>query len=137
MCVWWSRTLALAMLEYLRMRKFTSVITSEDLAKDFPDLRYEPGFKSFAGLLLVPLSMGCDDFIVFLRQPELRKVNWAGNPYEKVLREGTQAYLEPRESFKIWSETVVGRSREWTEEQSECMIVIRGRGQVLIGSRCS
>lgn len=110
---------ALAMLEYLRMRKFTTVITSQDLAADFPDLIYEPGFQSIAGLLLVPLSIGCDDFIVFLRKPELKNVQWAGNPYEKVMREGSDAFLEPRKSFQIWSETVVGRSREWTEEQSK------------------
>ena len=55
---------ALALLEYLRMRKPTSVFTSQDIRFDFPDLRYQPGFKVLAGLLLVPLSVGGGDFIV-------------------------------------------------------------------------
>ena len=55
---------ALALLEYLRLRKPTSVFTSQDIRFDFPDLRYEPGFKVIAGLLLVPLSAGGNDFIV-------------------------------------------------------------------------
>ena len=55
---------ALALLEYLRLRKPTSVFTSQDIRFDFPDLRYEPGFKVLAGLLLVPLSAGGKDFIV-------------------------------------------------------------------------
>ena len=55
---------ALALLEYLRLRKPTSVFTSQDIRLDFPDLRYEPGFKVIAGLLLVPLSVGGGDFIV-------------------------------------------------------------------------
>jgi hypothetical protein len=55
---------ALALLEYLRLRKPTSVLTSQDIRMDFPDLRYEPGFKVIAGLLLVPLSVGGNDFIV-------------------------------------------------------------------------
>ena len=55
---------ALALLEYLRLRKSTSVLTSQDVRMDFPDLRYEPGFKVIAGLLLVPLSVGGGDFIV-------------------------------------------------------------------------
>lgn len=54
---------ALAMLEYLRLRKITSVITSNDLKVDFPDLRYSPGFTVIAGLLLVPLSVEGSDFI--------------------------------------------------------------------------
>lgn len=113
---------ALALVEYLRIRVFTSIVTSQDLSVDFPDLNYAPGFSEIAGLLLVPLSIGGHDFIVFFRKGQLRQVNWAGNPYEKNLREGTQGYLEPRQSFRIWSETVVGKSREWTEEQGEPFI---------------
>lgn len=110
---------ALALLEYLRIRKFTSVTVSQSIGVDFPDLNYGPGFSVIAGLLLVPLSIGGDDFIVFFRKGQLKLVNWAGNPYEKILKEGTQGYLEPRTSFKAWTETVVGRCKEWTEDQSK------------------
>ncbi|PQE25440.1 hypothetical protein CJF30_00000143 [Rutstroemia sp. NJR-2017a BBW] len=115
---------ALAMLEYIRMRKFRSVLTSQDVKQDFPDLRYAPGFNAIAGLLLVPLSTGGGDFIVFFRAPQTRQVKWAGNPYEKFVKEGTEGYLEPRKSFKVWSETVVGKCREWTEEQVETAAVL-------------
>ncbi|KAE9983103.1 hypothetical protein BLS_004939 [Venturia inaequalis] len=115
---------ALAMLEYLRMRKITSVTASIDVANDFPDLHYAPGFQVLAGLLLVPLSSRGQDFIVFFRKGQLEEVKWAGNPYEKFVKEGTEGYLEPRKSFKTWSETVVGRCREWTEEEIETAAVL-------------
>ena len=115
---------ALAMLEYLRLRNITSVITSQDIGEDFPDLRYPPGFNVIAGLLLVPLSVGESDFIVFFRKGQTKEVKWAGNPYEKFIKEGTEGYLEPRKSFKIWKETVVGKCREWTEEQVETAAVL-------------
>jgi len=115
---------ALAMLEYLRLRKITSVMTSQDIKEDFPDLRYAPGFKFIAGLLLVPLSSGGQDFIVFFRAGQTKEVKWAGNPYEKFVKEGTEGYLEPRKSFKTWSETVVGKCREWTEEEIETAAVL-------------
>ncbi|KAH7346396.1 putative cyanobacterial phytochrome B [Rhexocercosporidium sp. MPI-PUGE-AT-0058] len=115
---------ALAMLEYLRLRKITSVITSPDIRADFPDLRYAPGFDVIAGLLLVPLSVGGSDFIVFFRKGQSKEVKWAGNPYEKFVKEGTEGYLEPRKSFKTWSETVIGKCREWTEEQVETAAVL-------------
>lgn len=55
---------ALAMLEYLRLRKFTSIMISADIKLDFPDLRYSPGFTVIVGLLLIPFSLEGDDFIV-------------------------------------------------------------------------
>ena len=115
---------ALAMLEYFRMRNITNVMTSQDIKEDFPDLRYPPGFKVIAGLLLVPLSVGGQDFIVFFRKGQLREVKWAGNPYEKFIKEGTEGYLEPRKSFRTWSEMVVGKCREWTEEEIETAAVL-------------
>lgn len=115
---------ALAMLEYLRLRKITSVTNSTDIRIDFPDLRYSPGISVLAGLLLVPLSVSGSDFIVFFRKGQTREVKWAGNPYEKFVKEGTEGYLEPRKSFRTWSETVVGKCREWTEEQIETAAVL-------------
>lgn len=115
---------ALAMLEYLRVRSFTSVMTSTDIREDFTDLRYPFGFKTLAGLLLVPLSVAGTDFIVFFRKGVLKEVKWAGNPYEKYIKEGTEGYLEPRKSFKTWSEQVIGRCREWSEEEIETAAVL-------------
>lgn len=115
---------ALAMLEYLRLRKFTSVVTTQDIKFDFPDLRYPPGFSVIAGLLYVPLSVGGEDFIVFFRRGQIREVKWAGNPYEKIIQQGTADYLEPRKSFAVWHETVIGKCREWTEEQIETSAVL-------------
>ncbi|KAF2472635.1 uncharacterized protein BDR25DRAFT_333393 [Lindgomyces ingoldianus] len=105
---------ALAMLEYLRMRKITSVMTSQDITLDFPDLRYPPGFQIIAGMLIVPLSVGGIDFIVFFRRGQLKE----------FIKEGTEGYLEPRRSFKTWRETVVGKCREWTEEEIETAAVL-------------
>ncbi|KAJ2903946.1 hsp90-like protein [Zalerion maritima] len=115
---------ALAMLEYLRLRKLTSVLASQDVKVDFPDLKYPPGFAIIAGLLYVPLSVGGNDFIVFFRKGVIKEVRWAGNPYEKLVKEGTAGYLEPRKSFQIWREQVIGKSREWTEEQVETSAVL-------------
>lgn len=115
---------ALAMLEYLRLRQITSVMASQDIREDFPDLRYKPGFQVIAGLLLIPLSVSGDHFIVFFRKSQIKHIHWAGNPYHKVIKQGTEGYLEPRRSFKTWTETVMGKSKEWTEEQFETAAVL-------------
>ncbi|KAK5946189.1 hypothetical protein PMZ80_000330 [Knufia obscura] len=114
----------LAMVEFLRMKRLNSVYTSQDINADFPDFRYRPGLKHVAGLLYVPLSTGGNDFIAFFRKGVLQEVKWAGNPYEKFVKEGTEGYLEPRKSFKQWSEVIVGRCRDWTEEEIETASVL-------------
>jgi signal transduction histidine kinase len=73
--------------------------------------------------LVIPLSLGGGDFLVFFRKGQLREIRWAGNPYEKITRAGSE-YLEPRTSFRRWTETVIGMSTEWTEDQKETAAVL-------------
>jgi len=70
-----------------------------------------------AGLLYVPLSSGGKDFIAFLRKGQPRQVHWAGKPFKEG--EDLSSKLEPRKSFKTWSEIVAGRCRAWTDEELE------------------
>lgn len=114
----------LVMLEYLRLRKLTTVTSSTDIQADFPDIRYAPGFTMIGGFLLVPLTLSGGDFIVFFRNEQACEVRWAGNPYDKIIRKGTDGYLEPRSSFAAWSETVAGKCKKWTEEQIETSAVL-------------
>ena len=66
----------------------------------------------------MPLSQGGTDFIALLRKGQPRHVRWAGKPY-KDEADGQSTSLEPRASFKVWSEIVAGRCRLWTDEQLE------------------
>ncbi|PQE19018.1 hypothetical protein CJF31_00012170 [Rutstroemia sp. NJR-2017a BVV2] len=109
---------ALAILAYLQQHRFTSVHACQNINAEFPDIKYAEGIRSISGLLFIPLSAGGKDFLVFFRHGELQEVRWAGNPYEKLMTTGSE-YLEPRTSFKRWTETVVGMSTEWAEDQIE------------------
>ncbi|BCS21668.1 putative sensor histidine kinase/response regulator [Aspergillus puulaauensis] len=111
----------LALLEYLRVRKHNSVLTSSHIVKDFQDLHYPPGFKNISGLLYVPLSTDGQDFIAFFRRGQLTEVKWGGNPNLAKFSEG---HLEPRKSFQTWSETVLDRCRDWTESEVDTAAVL-------------
>jgi signal transduction histidine kinase len=66
----------LALLEYLRAKEIETVLWSTDLASDFEDLEYSPGFQHLASLLYIPLSANGHDFIVFFRsQPRVNQDN--------------------------------------------------------------
>jgi light-regulated signal transduction histidine kinase (bacteriophytochrome) len=108
----------LVVAEYLRLKHFGTMQVSQAVTKDFPDLQLATGLEIIAGLLYVPLSQGGTDFIAFLRKGQPRAVRWAGKPY-KDGADGQRATLEPRASFKVWSEVVAGRCRIWTDDQLE------------------
>lgn len=114
---------ALAILTYLQSRRFTSIISSQNINKDFPDIEFAAGIHIISGLLIIPLSIGGNDFLVFFRKGQLKEIRWAGNPYDKIVRAGSE-YLEPRASFKRWTETIVGRSKQWTDDQLETARVL-------------
>jgi light-regulated signal transduction histidine kinase (bacteriophytochrome) len=116
----------MAALQYLRMKRLTTIQTSQNIKLDYPELVASTKGRAFdliAGLLLVPLSREGRDFIVFFRQGQLQQVHWAGNPYEKVKASAAEGLL-PRKSFKVWSETVIGKCRDWTDEQLESAAVL-------------
>ncbi|KAG4438300.1 hypothetical protein IFR05_006235 [Cadophora sp. M221] len=109
---------ALAILAYLQHRRFTTVLASQNINQDFPDIKYPPGINAISGCLVIPLNVWGNDFLVFFRKGQLREIRWAGNPHEKIKRAGTE-YLEPRMSFKRWTEMVAGLSKDWTDDQLE------------------
>ncbi|KDQ62255.1 hypothetical protein JAAARDRAFT_149003 [Jaapia argillacea MUCL 33604] len=112
----------LIIAEYLRLKQFSKMEVSHMVTKDYPDLHLTMGLDVIAGLLYVPLSTGGRDFIAFLRKGQLQTVRWAGKPF-KVGSEGKQS-LEPRNSFRVWSEVVAGKCRPWTDEQLETASVL-------------
>lgn len=104
---------------------------SQAVTVDYPDLKLSTGLEVIAGLLYVPLSIAGGDFIAFLRKGQPTQVNWAGRPYKDGESRGT---LEPRSSFKIWSEYVAGRCRAWTDEQLETagvMALVYGKARII------
>ncbi|KAH9922613.1 uncharacterized protein B0H18DRAFT_1017063 [Fomitopsis serialis] len=106
----------LIVAEYLRLKQFDTIQVSQAVTQDYPDLHLNTGLEVIAGLLYVPLSAGGRDFIAFLRKGQPREVRWAGRPYKDGQ---TPNVLEPRASFRLWSETVAGRCRAWSDEHLE------------------
>jgi light-regulated signal transduction histidine kinase (bacteriophytochrome) len=108
---------------------------SNDIKHDFPDIEYPPGFGLVAGMLTVPLSSEGKDFIVFFRRGVVSEVQWAGNPYANKTEGTGYRPLEPRRSFKIWTEQVTGKSRAWTDEEKETagvLCLVYGQSLLLV-----
>ncbi|OCK81591.1 hypothetical protein K432DRAFT_442245 [Lepidopterella palustris CBS 459.81] len=116
---------AVALLQYIHFRRFRDIKSSHSISADFPDLVSARSFRSIAGFLFIPLSLEGPDYIIFFRNNQLQEVHWAGNPYLKRDPPEELGPLEPRSSFKKWTERVVGTCHEWTEQQFDSAAMMR------------
>jgi light-regulated signal transduction histidine kinase (bacteriophytochrome) len=112
-------------MKYLVLKNSTEIIYSSNVTKDFKDLHYAPGFKAIAGVLFIPLSpTGAADCLVLYRKNQVKEVHWAGRPSSLS---GGPEVLEPRSSFRIWTQRVDGSSRAWTTDQGKPIDFVQAR----------
>lgn len=111
-------------LNYLQSCRIDKIISSTNINADFPNINCPSGINVLAGLLIIPLNFGKEnDFLVFFRKTQVKNINWAGNPHEKVFK-SSHEYLEPRMSFQRYIETVSDTSKEWTEDQLDTASIL-------------
>ncbi|RKF61719.1 putative histidine kinase-group viii protein [Erysiphe neolycopersici] len=115
---------ASSVINYLQSCRIDQISATMNIKTDFPELARPPGVNTLAGMLVIPLNIGKDnDFLVFFRKGQLRNINWAGNPNEKILKPSSE-YLEPRASFRRFVETIYDTSKEWTEDQLDTASIL-------------
>lgn len=112
---------ALIILKYLAVRDIVSVIASTDIRADFPDLECPLGFNGISGVLVVPLCLGGNEFMVFLRDAKLKEVVWAGNPHDPLTQSGAK---DTRRSFEPWTELTAEIVEEWSKKEIETATVL-------------
>lgn len=112
----------LGLTEYLRLKRFTTILSTSNISKTFTDMVLPFKQNTVAGLLLIPLSRAGTDFMCFMRKAQIKQVRWAGNPYKPThhpdgnAEAEANAALEPRKSFKLWMQTVADESLEWGQD---------------------
>ncbi len=78
--------------------------------------------ESLAGALAQRMPHG-DGWVVLFREERIRAVRWAGRPdMGSALKVNGQMVLGPRHSFELWTETVRGHCRAWTDVEGDAII---------------
>jgi two-component system, chemotaxis family, sensor kinase Cph1 len=72
-----------------------------------------------SGLLVLPIQADKGNYILAFRPEVLRQVSWGGNPNEAITFEPDGKAYHPRNSFKIWQETLKKNSLPWSSEEME------------------
>lgn len=82
------------------------LLASESLSTDRPDLAaLAPGME---GIVLVELGTE-GDYLAWFRHEVLTSVNWLGDPAPS----NRDTPLSPRNSFRMWSQSVAGHAEAW------------------------
>ncbi len=105
-----------AIAEHIRRPAAIKPIVTSSLSRQMPTAAAFADLAS--GLLAVTMSTEVPTILMWFRAEHLQTVKWAGNPH-KDIDHSPDAKLVPRSSFEAWSESVKGRSREWTHAEAE------------------
>jgi len=102
--------------DYVRVPALLKPLATRELSAEFApaaDFR-----DSASGLVAMTMSTEVPTILMWFRVEQLQVVKWAGNPHKDVPHE-PGATLTPRGSFEEWSESVRGRSCEWSLAETE------------------
>jgi len=75
---------------------------------------FQPLAALATGLLVIELSRGDGEYLVWFRKEQIRTVTWAGNPGKPVHIGNDPRDLSPRRSFAAWSELVRETAKPWS-----------------------
>ena len=97
---------------------------TDSLASVYPEAEKFTDVGS--GLIAVFISKVQKTYILWFRPEVIQTVNWGGNPHKsiEVLEDGT-VNISPRQSFKLWQETVRNKSLAWKKCEIEATLELR------------
>lgn len=104
------------MAEHVRRPAAIKPFVTASLSTEVPEAAAFADLAS--GLLAVTMSTEVPTILMWFRAERLQTVKWAGNPHKDVDHRPGET-LSPRASFEAWSESVRGKSRDWSIAERE------------------
>lgn len=123
------------------LKKYHGVIPAEESIRDMISVLRDQEFKdniastnelakwmqaddqSIAGLLALGVPKDGERFVLLFRKEEPQEISWGGDPRIEQLSI-QNGLLSPRNSFKVWKETLSGMSRPWREAERDLAITL-------------
>jgi len=102
---------------WIEGKSFVNVFATNNLSDVYEDANHYSDIAS--GLLVIPINPSQGDFIVCFRPEVVKRIKWGGDPNQAINFEKDGKSYHPRNSFKLWLETVHGQSEEWLEQEME------------------
>jgi len=101
--------------QWLQQKKITQTLHLPALP--FAHAKAEQYAELASGLLALPIEPETGNCILAFRPEAIQQVKWGGNPNEAIAFEKNSTQYHPRNSFRVWKETVKGNSVAWTADE--------------------
>lgn len=111
---------------WVSTRQLKKVYATSSLPADYENAN---DFRNKAsGVLVIPINVSRDEYIILFRPEIVTVINWGGNPEQRIRFDGPAANeknYHPRNSFKQWQQTVVGVSLPWRNDEMKIAEALR------------
>ncbi|GGH78497.1 light-regulated signal transduction histidine kinase (bacteriophytochrome) [Filimonas zeae] len=108
---------------WLNAKKLHQVFCENHLSDVYEHAAGYAGIAS--GILVIPVNIAQDEYMILFRPEVIRTINWGGNPDEAIRFETDAKSYHPRHSFKLWQQTVRNISLPWKEEELQAAESLR------------
>lgn len=78
-----------------------------------------------SGMLVIPVDSHNGDYIICFRPEGVHTINWGGDPNKAINFESDGKTYHPRNSFKLWQETVKHTSAPWHAQELDVAETLR------------
>ncbi|WP_025142893.1 GAF domain-containing protein [Pedobacter jeongneungensis] len=100
---------------WLEGKETEKVFSSSHLSELYDEAKaYE---KIGSGILVIPIDGRRGDYVICFRPEVIREIKWGGDPEQVINFDKDGKNYHPRNSFKLWLQTVYGQSLPWSENE--------------------
>ncbi|QXV64060.1 GAF domain-containing protein [Mucilaginibacter sp. 21P] len=103
------------MVLWLQSKNVNKLFVSDHLSSVYDEAL--PFADIASGALAIPVNSATGDYIVAFRPEVKQTIKWGGNPNKAINFEPDGKNYHPRNSFKLWQETVHNTSEPWKKEE--------------------
>lgn len=100
---------------WLQNKRIETVYAETSLSSIYDDAGNYADIAS--GIIAIPVNAGRGDYVITFRPEVVTTINWGGNPEEAINFETDKKKYHPRNSFRLWKETVSKTSMPWHNDE--------------------
>lgn len=105
------------MVLWLQSKQINQVYASDSLPELLEDA--VPYADKASGILILPIDGAKGDYLICFRPEVIQTIKWGGDPNQTINFEADGKNYHPRNSFKIWQQTVNHTSVAWSKQELE------------------
>ncbi|WP_276090951.1 GAF domain-containing protein [Pedobacter sp. JY14-1] len=111
------------LLLWLEGREVEQVYHTDNLPGIYEEAAQYAGVGS--GLLVIPIDMRRGEMLICFRPEVVQDIHWGGDPNNAIQFDRDGKNYHPRNSFKLWKQTVRQHSLPWTHQELDVAASLR------------